>query len=76
MSGLMSRERHDEEMVGHMGAVLLVPILLAGCAAGGTYSGAGAADTSNSYVSPVLDGTAPALKQWYTAPYFDPYETP
>jgi hypothetical protein len=62
---------------GVWGLWLLVPvILLAGCAAGGAYSGAGSADTSNSYVSPVLSGTAPALKQWYTAPYFDPYETP
>jgi len=59
------------------GLLLLVPvILLAGCAAGGTSPGAGSGDASSSYVSPSLSGTAPALKQWYTAPYFDPYEMP
>jgi hypothetical protein len=50
--------------------------LLAGCAAGGAYRGAGATGAYNSDISPALSGTDPALREWYRAPYFDPYEMP
>jgi hypothetical protein len=56
------------------GLLLLLPLaLLAGCTAGGAYQGSGSADA---YSSPVFQGTDPALRQWYTAPYFNPYEMP
>jgi hypothetical protein len=59
------------------GLLLLVPVmLLAGCAAGGAYRGAASADTSVNTVPPSFYGNDPALRQWYTAPYFDPYEMP
>jgi hypothetical protein len=61
---------------GVLGLWLLLPVaLLAGCAEG-TYRGATSAGAYNNYVSPALSGTDPALREWYTAPYFDPYETP
>jgi hypothetical protein len=50
--------------------------LLAGCANGGTYRGAGSGGANNSYSAPALRDTDPALREWYTAPYFDPYEIP
>jgi hypothetical protein len=62
---------------GVAGLWLLAPVmLLAGCAAGGTYRGAASADAYISNVSPSLSGTDPALRQWYTAPYFMPNEMP
>ena len=62
---------------GVLGLLLLAPVvLLAGCAAGGTYRGAESADAYISPVPPALRGTDPALRQWYTAPYFMPYEMP
>jgi hypothetical protein len=55
---------------------LLVPVvLLAGCAPG-AYRGAASADAYNSDVPPALRGTDPTLRQWYSPPYFDPYEMP
>ena len=61
---------------GVLGLWLLLPVVfLAGCAEG-TYRGAASADAYNNYVPPALSGTNPALREWYTAPYFDPYETP
>jgi hypothetical protein len=57
--------------------LLWLPVaLLAGCASEGTYRGAGSAGGYNSYIAPALSGTDPALRDWYTAPYFDPYEMP
>ena len=62
---------------GVLGLWLLVAVaLLAGCADGGAYRGAGSADASVSHVPPSFHGTDPALRQWYTAPYFNPYEMP
>jgi hypothetical protein len=49
---------------------------LAGCSAGGAYRGAGSTDAYISPLPPALQGTDPALRQWYTAPYFNPYEMP
>jgi hypothetical protein len=62
---------------GILGLLLLVPVaLLAGCAAGKTYRGA-ESDFSYIYtVPPSFYGNDPALRQWYTAPYFIPYEMP
>jgi hypothetical protein len=61
-----------------VGLWLLVPVvLLAGCAAGGgyypggAYTGAGTSD-----IPPVLRNTDPSLSQWYSPPYFNPYEMP
>ena len=55
----------------------MVPVvLLAGCAAGGAYRGAASNDTSVNTVPPSFYGNDPALRHWYTAPYFDPYEMP
>jgi hypothetical protein len=56
--------------------LLLAVMLLAGCAAGGTYQAAGSAGASINTVPPALQGTAPALREWYSAPYFNPYEMP
>jgi hypothetical protein len=55
--------------------MLVVVALLSGCADGGAYRN-GSADP---YVSPLplaFRNTEPALRQWYTAPYFNPYESP
>ncbi len=58
------------------GLWLLVAVaLLSGCADGGAYRG-GSADTNVSPLPPAFRNTDPALRQWYTAPYFDPYEMP
>ena len=63
--------------LGVIGLLLLVPVvLLAGCIAEGAYRGAGSADAYISPLPPALQGTDPALGQWYTAPYFNPYEMP
>ena len=62
---------------GVLGLWLLVAVaLLTGCADGGAYRGAGSADAYSSPLPPALQGTDPALRHWYTAPYFDPYEMP
>jgi len=62
-------------MVG--GLLLLVTVLLlAGCAAGGASRGSGSADAYISPIPRVFQGTDPALREWYTAPYFMPYEMP
>ncbi len=63
--------------LGVLGLLLLMPVVLpAGCAAGGAYRGAGSADAYISPLPPALQGTDPALRDWYTAPYFNPYEMP
>jgi hypothetical protein len=55
---------------------LLVAVMLpAGCA-GGTYQSPGSAGASINDVPPALQNTDPALRDWYTPPYFDPYEMP
>ena len=60
-----------------LGLLLLVPVvLLAGCAAEGAYRGAASADANLRDVPPALRGTDPALREWYAAPYFNPYEMP
>ena len=60
-----------------VGLWLLVPVvLLAGCAAEGTYRGAGSADTNPNIIPPALRNTDPALHQWYDRTYFNPYEMP
>lgn len=56
--------------------LLVAVALLSGCAEGGAYRDAGSADAYVSPLPPALRGTDPALRQWYTAPYFDPYEMP
>jgi hypothetical protein len=56
--------------------LLVVVALLVGCTAGDGYQGAGSADAYISPLPPALRGTDPALRHWYTAPYFDPYEMP
>jgi len=62
---------------GVFGLLLWLPVVfLAGCAAGGTYRGAGSADAYISPVPPAFQSADPALRQWYTAPYFMPYEMP
>ena len=61
---------------GVLGLLLLAPVvLLAGCAPG-AYRGAASADAYVNDVPPALRGTDPALRQWYSAPYFMPYEMP
>ena len=61
---------------GVLGLLLLAPVvLLAGCAPG-AYRGAASADAYISPLPPAFQGTDPALRQWYTAPYFMPYEMP
>jgi len=58
------------------GLWLLVAVaLLSGCADGGAYRN-GSADPYISPLPPALRNTDPALRQWYTAPYFNPYESP
>ena len=59
------------------GLLLLVAgMLLAGCTAGETYRGGASAGSYNRDIPRALSDTDPALRQWYTAPYFDPYEMP
>jgi hypothetical protein len=61
---------------GVAGLLLLVPVvLLAGCAAGGAYQGAATGASSND-VPPAFRNVDPALRHWYEAPYFNPYEMP
>ena len=60
-----------------VGLWLLVPVLLlAGCAAGGGYPGAPSAGAGISDIPPALRHTDPSLSQWYSPPYFNPYEMP
>ena len=60
-----------------LGLWLLVPVmLLAGCTAGEGYRSEAYAPAHNRDIPPTLSDTDPALRQWYTAPYFDPYEMP
>jgi hypothetical protein len=62
---------------GILGLLLLMPVmLLAGCTAGETYRGTGSGNTYIAPLPPALQGTDPALRHWYTAPYFNPYEMP
>jgi hypothetical protein len=62
---------------GIAGLLLLVAVmLLSGCTAGETYRGEVSARSYNRDIPNALSDTAPALRQWYTAPYFDPYEMP
>jgi hypothetical protein len=62
---------------GIAGLLLSVAVmLLAGCTAGGTYRSEVSARSYNRDIPNALSDTAPALRQWYTAPYFDPYEMP
>jgi hypothetical protein len=62
---------------GILGLLILVPaMLLSGCTAGEAYRGAASPEAHTPYTSPALSDTDPALRQWYTAPYFDPYEMP
>lgn len=62
---------------GILGLWLLVPVmLLAGGTARETYRGAGSADPYIAPLPPALRDTDPALRYWYTPPYFNPYEMP
>jgi hypothetical protein len=62
---------------GVAGLLLLVPVmLLAGCTAGETYRGGAFAPAYRRDIPSALSDTDPALRQWYTPPYFDPYEMP
>jgi hypothetical protein len=62
---------------GVVGLLLLVPtMLLAGCTAGEGYRGEVSAGSYNREIPRALSNTDPALRDWYTAPYFDPYEMP
>jgi hypothetical protein len=56
--------------------VLASMALLAGCAPGGAYRGPESAGGYSRDVPPSLLGTDPALREWYSAPYFMPYEMP
>ena len=56
--------------------LLVAVMLLAGCIAGETYRGEVSARSYNRDIPNALSDTDPALRQWYTAPYFDPYEMP
>jgi hypothetical protein len=60
-----------------VGLLLLASmVLLEGCASGGAYRETGYAGTFTNQVPGALRDTDPALKQWYSAPYFNPYEMP
>jgi hypothetical protein len=62
---------------GVAGLLLLVPVvLLAGCSAGEGYRGEAAAPAYHRDIPAALSNTDPALRDWYTAPYFNPYEMP
>ena len=56
--------------------LLVVLALLSGCAAGEPYRSAEPADAYISPLPPALRGTEPALRHWYSPPYFNPYEAP
>jgi hypothetical protein len=74
----MSKENAMKKRWGGVaGLMLLVPVmLLAGCTAGETYGGGVSVGTPKRDVPRALSDTDPSLRQWYTAPYFDPYEMP
>ena len=55
---------------------LLLLMLLAGCAAGETSRGDTSYSSSLFDVPPSFYGNDPAMRQWYTPPYFMPYEMP
>jgi len=58
---------------GVSGLLLLLPVaLLAGCAAGGAYPGVAPDVASLTDVPSSFYGNDPALRQWYTAPYWNP----
>lgn len=62
---------------GVLGLWLLVTAaLLMGCADGGAYRSPGYSDAYLNPLPPALQNTDPALRHWYTAPYFNPYEMP
>jgi hypothetical protein len=62
---------------GVSGLLLLVTImLLAGCTAEEGYRGEASAGSYRREIPRALSDTDPALRDWYTAPYFDPYEMP
>jgi hypothetical protein len=62
---------------GVAGLLLVVPVMfLAGCTAGEGYRGEVSTPAYNREIPRALYETDPALRQWYTAPYFDPYEMP
>jgi hypothetical protein len=56
--------------------LLAAVALLSGCADGGAYRGPGYGDAYVSPLPPAFRNTDPALRHWYTAPYFNPYESP
>ena len=56
--------------------LLMSMVLLGGCAPGGDYRGTGSAGASVSDIPPALRDTDPSLSQWYSPPYFNPYEMP
>jgi len=59
------------------GLLLLGPVvLLAGCAATGTYEGPSYSQPYLNTVPPSFYGNDPTMRHWYTAPYFMPYEMP
>ena len=59
------------------GLLLLVPVmLLAGCTAGESYRSEASAPAYHREIPHALSDTDPALRDWYTAPYFNPYEMP
>jgi hypothetical protein len=74
----MSKENAMEKRWGGVaGLLLLVPLmLLAGCTTGETYREGASAGAAKRDIPPALSDTNPALRQWYTAPYFNPYEMP
>jgi hypothetical protein len=50
--------------------------LLAGCASEAGYRGGKFGGASINEVPASVANTDPALRQWYAAPYFNPYEMP
>jgi hypothetical protein len=59
------------------GLWLLVPVvLLAGCAAGEGYRDTSSTGAAIKDIPAALRDTSPSLYQWYSPPYFDPYEMP
>jgi hypothetical protein len=62
---------------GVLGLLLVVPVaLLAGCAPERAYRGAAADESSISDVPPSFYGNDPALRHWFTAPYWMPDASP
>ncbi len=58
-----------------LGLLLLLAMLLAGCAPGEYYRGP-STYTYRSELPPALRDTDPALRDWYSPDYFNPYEMP